>query len=541
MKRILALFLTVFLSVSAFAWSGGGWVSPVRVENDTVKVGWNGLPVEIEGLTAGSVAFVDSTWTLASVDTINPGPTGSVYIRNLLVDTITVRQYFHEQEIAIFDSLFWLAADGDTIGFDPTVGANVFWYEDENVVKAKLDSVGNWTAQNLTAEKKAVVTDSMRNEGPTRLKGAVTAGATATPTVIGADGSVTVGATTGGANLTVNATLETSIVPALEAANWTCTDGWSAGSGSLVKIGGTGTGTATPSGTFTVTAGITYKVTITCSAVGATAPTYTLGGSSGSTITATTWTDYITATTTAKIIFSGAAASTCTITALTVQKLTDGTGDASIVGNLKLSSPIQNAKGTSSIYIAPNGNVGVLNMNPSVLYALDINGTLKASTGGYFGAGFTTVGQTSTAMLTQGGSPLTGVLTYSSSAWYLDNSSWRIGNPTPEDQDNWTLNISSDADADASAVTAEHFGLKLHTDTNPLLSHYDFTSTQSAGWVFDKPVTINGNLTNKGVQAATVAGAASTQWWSANCDTLFVQGATGNTKYILTTDLSKVH
>lgn len=146
-------------------------------------------------------------------------------------------------------------------------------------------------------------------------------------------GTTNIGSTTAGKNLTVNATLGNEMAPALEAANWTATDGWSAGTGTLVKVAGTGAGTATPSGTFTVTAGVTYKVVMVVSAA-ANSPTYTLGGTLGTTITATTITDYVTAATTGKIIFSGAAGATCTITSLTVKALTDATGDATINGNI---------------------------------------------------------------------------------------------------------------------------------------------------------------------------------------------------------------
>lgn len=114
--------------------------------------------------------------------------------------------------------------------------------------------------------------------------------------------------------------LVAEMAPTLEAANWTTTDGWSAGAGQLVKVAGTGTGTATPSGTFTITTSSTYKVTIICSAVSGTL-TYTIGGVQGTTITTTTIVDYIKASTAGKIIFSGEAAVTATITFLSVQKV----------------------------------------------------------------------------------------------------------------------------------------------------------------------------------------------------------------------------
>lgn len=183
-------------------------------------------------------------------------------------------------------------------------------------------------------------------------------------------GTPLVGTTAAGGNLSVIATEGAEMSPALEAVNWTCTDGWSAGTATLVKVAGAGTGTATPSGAFSVTAGVKYKVVITCSAVSGTL-TYTLGGVTGTTITATTITDYIIASTTAKIIFSGGAAMTTTITSVSVMALTDATGDATIYGDLK-ANRIQNLKGTDVITIGPTGYVGVGTTNPGFL--LDVSG-----------------------------------------------------------------------------------------------------------------------------------------------------------------------
>lgn len=145
-------------------------------------------------------------------------------------------------------------------------------------------------------------------------------------------------------NVATTATLGNEMAPALEAANWTCqtdTGGWSAGSGVLTKTANaTLTRTATPSGTFTVVAGKTYKVVITVSAISGIVG-YTLGGVAGINITsATTSTDYITANTTAKIILSGTAAVTATITSISVKALDDNSGDLTVNGNLKVNSPI---------------------------------------------------------------------------------------------------------------------------------------------------------------------------------------------------------
>jgi hypothetical protein len=120
------------------------------------------------------------------------------------------------------------------------------------------------------------------------------------------------------------------MAPALETAGWTCADGWSAGSGVLAKAAGTGTGTATPSGTFSVVAGTTYKVTITCLAVSGSLA-YTLGGVMGAPLAVGTITEYITALTTGKIIFSGGAAVTASIIALSVKAISGEIEDDALI------------------------------------------------------------------------------------------------------------------------------------------------------------------------------------------------------------------
>jgi hypothetical protein len=184
-------------------------------------------------------------------------------------------------------------------------------------------------------------------------------------------GNVTIGTTAAGANETINATLGAEMVTSpMVTGGWTLgfdTGGWSITAGVLSKTASTGTVTATAvSGMSAPTIGVTYKVTIVCSAVSG-SPTYTLGGVSGSVITATTITDYITPTTTAKLIFSGSAAVTATITSVSVMPLTNATGDLTVIGNLKLGSPIQNTSGVDIITLGSS--------------AIDVTGTTYSSGG----------------------------------------------------------------------------------------------------------------------------------------------------------------
>lgn len=150
-----------------------------------------------------------------------------------------------------------------------------------------------------------------------------------------------VGSATTGGNVAINATL-TSIFTH-DAANynedgatWTIT-----GTGPLVHVAGnTTTLTATPSSAIVV--GTTYKVTITGTGGGGTAP-YTLGGVSGSSIAASgaiAIEDYITAGTTANLIITPASACTVSITSITIKALTNATGDLTVDGNIIARSQI---------------------------------------------------------------------------------------------------------------------------------------------------------------------------------------------------------
>ena len=148
-------------------------------------------------------------------------------------------------------------------------------------------------------------------------------------------GDVAIGTTTEGRNLSVVATEGEEMAPPLEGEYWTCetdgTGGWTADAGTLVKTTSDGTLTATPSGTFTVTGGKVYKVTMTVSAVSGWV-FYHVGWAFGRSLTETTFTDYIIARETEKITFIGGATATCTITSLSVKELTDATGGATING-----------------------------------------------------------------------------------------------------------------------------------------------------------------------------------------------------------------
>jgi putative sterol carrier protein len=189
------------------------------------------------------------------------------------------------------------------------------------------------------------------------------------------------GSITAGRNQIINATEGPEMAPALEAANWTASDGWSAGGGSLVKIAGVGTGTITPSGTFTVVAGRTYKVVVTLSAASGNLYDQVGGVAGRENLAAGTHTQYITAITSGKIIFTAGAAVTGTITSLSVKELTPGTGDLTVNGKLTLMSGIYSSAGVGAIDINSElGTIGLAGAKASTAgYGLNVTGNILAS------------------------------------------------------------------------------------------------------------------------------------------------------------------
>ncbi len=149
------------------------------------------------------------------------------------------------------------------------------------------------------------------------------------------------GSDAAGRNLTIYATKGDELVPALTAANWDVVAGWSL-TASTLNHNSAGAGAITPITSIAPTAGVTYKVVITLSAVTVETCSYTLGGVTGSTLSsATTYTDYITTSTTGDLIFTPLTTnSRFTISAVSIRALADGTGDLTVEGTLTVRSPV---------------------------------------------------------------------------------------------------------------------------------------------------------------------------------------------------------
>lgn len=146
-----------------------------------------------------------------------------------------------------------------------------------------------------------------------------------------------------GGSATLEADYGPNLAPALTAANWTCGAGWDCSVSGTLNKNADGVGTAAPTSAITAVVGATYKVVITVGEVSVgNGFTYTFGGTSGETAltAATTYTHNVTAVTTASLIITPTPTATrATITAVSVTRLTDSTGDLTVDGNLTVRSP----------------------------------------------------------------------------------------------------------------------------------------------------------------------------------------------------------
>ena len=100
-----------------------------------------------------------------------------------------------------------------------------------------------------------------------------------------------------------------------------------------------------------------------------------------------------------------------------------------------------------------------------------------------------------------------------------------IGETTPNDT-RPSLTIKGDADSDAGGDTSESLIAVLTPNATPTLATWGFTSTQSAGYTFDKNVTFNGGVT---LGAGDDLIGSATSDITINTDKFTVAGATGNT------------
>jgi hypothetical protein len=148
------------------------------------------------------------------------------------------------------------------------------------------------------------------------------------------------------------------MAPAIAAANWTCGAGWDCSVAGTLNKNADGVGTAVPNPALTIVAGTTYRVSITVGDVTvASGATYTLGGAAGTHLRAAqTYTDYLTAATTANLIITptptGTRFTITTVSVVPVQPI----GDVDVRGALRARGPI-----TAASLVVPNTDDGLGN------------------------------------------------------------------------------------------------------------------------------------------------------------------------------------
>ncbi len=170
----------------------------------------------------------------------------------------------------------------------------------------------------------------------------------------------------------------TELAPALTAGNWTVGSGWESpivGPG-LIK-NADGTGTQTPSAATNIVAGTTYKVTITLSALSVGSATYTVGGVTGASTlnSAATFTDYVTTSTTGKLIITPTNTSRFTISAISILAVGDFNGT---IGVTKPAPAAFTTVTTSGAVTLPPGTTSL----PSINFTGSLTTGLSAASAG---------------------------------------------------------------------------------------------------------------------------------------------------------------
>jgi hypothetical protein len=312
----------------------------------------------------------------------------------------------HVQKINTDGSITCSADDGgiSTINLG-TAGTAPAWTSATQTLDLPMASATGVTAGMVTKTEHDAFTAKVGGSGTAGCIPKLTGSSTLGDSVVCEDGTTaSVGTTAAGKNLTVNATLGAEGAPALTTGNWT----FNAGYWQYLTVPdqiekfADGTGTLTPTAATTIVAGTTYKVTITVDSISGSTATYTLGGVTGKAlISATTYTDYLTAATTGKLIITPTATGLrAVISAISILPLTDATGDLIVNGNLTVNSPVLSSNGSKAFTISPSGvlvlpnsvSLGGENTTGGVvpLIGLDSGGNRALAGGAFYisGAGF---------------------------------------------------------------------------------------------------------------------------------------------------------
>jgi len=200
--------------------------------------------------------------------------------------------------------------------------------------------------------------------------------------------NITVGTSSIGGNLIINATDSTQLAPALVTPNWTLGTGWvyQTSPNAIAKTSD-GLGTVTTATLPGIRAGYTYRVTIVVGSISGGTLSWTIGSPGTSIITgygttissAITYTDYITATATNSILITPSATGVrAVITGISIIQLSNNTGDLTVNGNLNVNSPIKVNNGQDAI-ILNKSNLGIFTL-PRFDFTTTMGGSLFVNT-----------------------------------------------------------------------------------------------------------------------------------------------------------------
>lgn len=195
--------------------------------------------------------------------------------------------------------------------------------------------------------------------------------------------TVNIGTSASGQNLIINATDSAELAPPLtgnSGTNWTLsnTTGYTQPFPGTIEKTGDGTGTITTTATTFIKIGKTYKVTIVVASISGSTATWTLGGANAIPIAAaTTYTEYITATNTNKLIITPTATSLrIVISSISIKAQTNSTGDLIVGGRLLLNGGLKAANNVDVMNVTASGKIGIGTTIVSSTDLLNINGSM---------------------------------------------------------------------------------------------------------------------------------------------------------------------
>jgi hypothetical protein len=176
------------------------------------------------------------------------------------------------------------------------------------------------------------------------------------------NGPLNVGTETAGQNINANATLGDELIPPLTGAtgvNWTFGACYETPLNGTINKNADGVNYITPK-TGTITRYATHRLIIVCDevSVGTGMSVAFAGINLGYITTAGTYTYYVSALSTAKLVLTPSASATrFVISSISCKMITDGTGEVSAYGDIRMAGILSNLNGTVGLSITPAGLV----------------------------------------------------------------------------------------------------------------------------------------------------------------------------------------